>query len=178
MNRRNSLQWIIVFSILVISGFAYLSNQFIFSNVSKNKLETAQKNWNRKNISHYRLTINYSSPNNCQQEVEIKDDKIISVKQNTCISIPPSTVTELFKQIEAIADAKECGPNGCACDGTLGVDADYNPQFGYPLRVTTRLQPQKRWLYFNSLSDIYPGKPCTLIGFVNQEITVSKFTPI
>jgi hypothetical protein len=178
MNRHISLRWIILSLILVISGAAYLSNQLVLSNLSKHQLTLAKKTWNKQGISHYRLTLNYSSPEKCQQELEIKADKIVSVKQNTCISIPPLNINELFKKIEAIADGKQCGPNGCACDGTIGVNANYDSQFGYPLRVVTTLQREKRWLYFNSLNDIYPGIPCTLIGFMNQEITVSKFTPI
>ncbi|MBD2252157.1 DUF6174 domain-containing protein [Nostoc parmelioides] len=178
MNKRSSLEGIIIISILTISSIAYLSNQFIFKNAAKKQLAVAQKNWLKQGILHYKITINYLSPNKCQQEVEIKNETVVAIKKNTCTTIPPLTITEMFKEIELLATGKECGPNGCACDGTIGVDATYDDQFGYPRRVAIKLQPEKRWLHFNSLSDIYPGRNCTLVGYINKRIIVRDFTPL
>ncbi|MBD2346049.1 DUF6174 domain-containing protein [Anabaena subtropica] len=177
-NKRSYLEWVIIFSILTISSLAYLSNQFLFRNIGKKQLEVAQENWLKQGISHYRLTLHYSSPDRCQKQVEIKDEKVIAVTENTCTTLSPLTITELFQEIEPIAKGKKCGPNGCACDGTIGLDASYDPQFGYPRRVAIKLQPERRWLHFNSLSDIYPGKNCTLVGFINRRIAVRDFTPL
>lgn len=97
------------FSILTISAIAYLSNQFIFKNIGKKQLEVAQENWLKQGVSHYRLTLHYVSPDRCQKELEIKDEKVIAVKKNTCKTLPPLTITELFQEIEPIAMVKNAG---------------------------------------------------------------------
>jgi len=115
MNKRPSLEWIIIIFILSISSIAYLSNEFIFKNAAKKQLEVAQTNWLKQGISHYRITINYSSPNKCQQEVEIKNEAVVTIKKNTCTNIPPLTITEMFKEIELLATGKECGNYRSRC---------------------------------------------------------------
>ncbi|MFH7030109.1 MAG: hypothetical protein ACHBN1_33305 [Heteroscytonema crispum UTEX LB 1556] len=83
----------------------------------------------------------------------------------------------MFKQIESFADGKKCGPNGCACDGPIAVNAIYDAQFGYPRQLQTSLKPEKRWLYPDYWKNTFTGI-CTLIGFIDQKITVSAFSPI
>jgi Family of unknown function (DUF6174) len=159
-----------IVTVLVISGIV-LANQ----DKSPEQLTAAKQKWQRNAVSHYRLSLNYSNLDNCQQEVEIKDDKVISRKKNTCSTIPSvQTITDLFQYIES-ANNQKCGPNGCACDGPIAVNVVYDSQLGYPRQIEMQLQPQKRWLYYNSVEDFYPGRPCTLIGFVNQKISVSEF---
>jgi hypothetical protein len=168
----------LIVTVLAISGVA-LAHQGKFSqDKSLEELTAAKQKWQKNAVSHYRLTLNYSELNSCQQELEIKNEKVISRKKNTCSTIPSvQTVTELFQHIDS-ANNQKCGPNGCACDGPLAVDVVYDSKLGYPRQVGMRLQPQKRWLYYSSLEDFYPGTPCTLIGFINQNISVSEFTPI
>lgn len=168
----------LILTVLAISSVA-LAHQGTFSQDKlPEQLTAAKQKWQKNSVSHYRLTLNYSHLNDCQQDVEIKDEKVISRQKNTCSEIPSvQTVTELFQHIES-ANNQECGPNGCVCDGPLAVNVVYDSQLGYPRQIEMRLQPQKRWLYYDSVEDFYPGKMCTLIGFPKQNIYVSKFTPI
>lgn len=174
---QSRLQWLAIVILFAISGLALYGDRVLLFNSSTNQLAAAKQKWVTQAVEHYRLSINYFHLN-CQQEVEIKDEKVIGVRKNTCSTIPVQTITDLFNQIKSKADGKECGPNGCACDGPLGVDAIYDDQFGYPRQVEIRLQPEKRWLYFNSLNDIFPGRMCTAVGFIDQKITVREFSPI
>jgi hypothetical protein len=174
---KSYLQGVLIITILLTSGIAIFAKSTFFSNTSINQLAAAKKNWAAQNVTHYRLTLNYSQ-HDCQQEVEIKEQKVIAVNQNTCSTIPPQTVTDLFTQIESAANGEECGPNGCACDGPVRIDAIYDAKYGYPNQLDFRLKPEQRWLYFDYWRTQFLGEYCTLIGFVNRKITVSAFTPI
>jgi hypothetical protein len=172
MINKSSLQVISMLTLLAIGGVALFGDSTLLSNSSKNQLEVAKERWNKQAIQHYRLSLNYSHLN-CQQDVEIKDDKVVTVRENTCETIPGKTVTELFGKIESLADGKECGPNGCACDGPLGVDAVYDAKFGYPRQVEIKLKPEKRWQYFEYWQGFFTQSYCTLIGLSDQKITVT-----
>jgi Family of unknown function (DUF6174) len=160
-------------TLLTITGIAFFGDRiFSLNSSSSPQLVKAQKRWEKQAVFHYRLNINYSHIN-CQQQVEIKDEKVIGVRQNTCSTILPQTVTQLFQQIELFADSKKCGPNGCVCDGPIGVNAIYDTQFGYPRQIEISLKPEKRWLYPEYWKSAFTVRACTLVGFVDQKITVS-----
>jgi len=168
----------LIVTVLAINGVV-LANQETFSqDKSLEKLTIAKQKWQGKAVSHYRLTLHYSHLNDCQQQIEIKDEKVISRQKNTCATIPSvQTITDLFHHIES-ANNQKCGPNGCACDGPVAVNVIYDSQLGYPRQIEMQLQSQKRWLYYDSVEDFYPGRLCTQIGFINQKISVSEFTHI
>jgi hypothetical protein len=166
-----NLQIIIIIGLIVIGGVALFGDRTVLSNYSNNQLELPKQKWNKQAVKNYRLILSYSHFN-CQQDLEIKDEKIVTVRQNNCATIPGKTVTDLFGKIESLADGKECGPNGCACDGPLGVNAIYDAKFGYPRQVEIKLQPEKRWQYFEYWQGFVTQNYCTLIGFNNQKITV------
>ncbi len=151
---------------------------FSLNSSEANQLAAARSKWISKSVSHYRLSLSYSSHVNCQQEVEIQNDKVIAVRKNTCSAMPAMTVTDLFKKVQSLADSKQCGPNGCACDGNVGVDASYDAKFGYPRQVQIRLKPENRWLNLGYWTNQFTGGACTAIGFVDQKITVRAFNPV
>ncbi|BAY24153.1 hypothetical protein NIES2100_39460 [Calothrix sp. NIES-2100] len=172
------LGWALIITLFLSSGIAIFANRTLFSKTSTHELAAAKKKWTAQNITHYRLTLNYSTFNNCQQEVEIKDDKVIAVKQNSCSTIPLQTITQFFTEIESAANGEKCGPNGCACDGPMRIDANYDPKYGYPNQLDFKLKPEQRWQYIDYWKNQLSGGYCTLIGFVGNKITVSKFTAI
>jgi Family of unknown function (DUF6174) len=172
------LTWAVIITLFLTSGIAIFANRKLFLNTPTHELTAAKKKWAAQNITHYRLTLNYSIFNNCQQEVEIKDDKVIAVKQNTCSTIPLQTMTHLFSEIESAANGEKCGPNGCACDGPVRIDANYDAKYGYPNQLDFKLKPEQRWQYFDYWKNQLSGGACTLVGFVGNKITVSAFTPI
>lgn len=171
------LQWAIIISLLLSGGIAIFTNRALLINLSTHELTAAKKKWQAQNIQHYQATLNYSS-HNCQQEVEIKDDKIIAVKKNTCQTIPLHTITNLFTEIESAANGEKCGPNGCACDGPVRIDANYDPKYGYPIQLVFKLKPEQRWQYFDYWKNQFSGGYCTLVGFVGHKVEVSKLITI
>jgi Family of unknown function (DUF6174) len=172
------LQWALIITLLLSSGIAIFVNRTLFLNTSTHELTAAKKKWAAQNITHYRLTLNYSTFNNCQQEVEIKNEKVIAVKQNTCSTIPLQGISHLFTEIESADNGEKCGPNGCACDGPVRIDANYDAKYGYPNQLSFKLKSEQRWQYFDYWKNQFSGGACTLVGFVNNKITVSDFSTI
>ncbi|HEY9636178.1 MAG TPA: DUF6174 domain-containing protein [Coleofasciculaceae cyanobacterium] len=172
-------KWLLTVTSAALGGLTLFGIcAFSLNSSETNQLAAAKKTWNSRSVSHYRLSLKSSSPVDCQQEVEIQNEKVTVVRKNTCSTLPAMTVKDLFNKVASLADGKQCGPNGCACDGRLDVDAIYDPQFGYPRQLEIRLKPKNSWLDFDSWNGIFTGKACTAIGFVEQKITVIGFSPI
>ena len=175
---RPYVKWALIITLFLSSGIAIFANRTLFWNTSTHQIAAAKKKWAAQNITHYLLTLNYSGYNNCQQEVEIKDKTIIAVKQNTCETRPLQTIATLFAEIEYAASGEKCGPNGCACDGPVRIDANYDAKYGYPTQLDFRLKSEQRWQYFDYWKNQFSGGACTLVGFVGNKITVSNFKAI
>ncbi|MBD2355005.1 hypothetical protein H6G41_10280 [Tolypothrix sp. FACHB-123] len=171
------LGWVITIALLLGSGIAIFANRTLFLNSSNQELTAARKKWEAQSINHYQVTLNYPN-HNCQQEVEIKDNTVIAVKKNTCQTIPLKTITHLFTEIESAVNAEKCGPNGCACDGPVGIDANYDHKYGYPIKFEFKLKPEQRWQYFDYWKNQLSGGYCTLVGFVGHKVEVSSLTTI
>jgi hypothetical protein len=97
------------------------------------ELNAARQRWARRSFSHYRMVLEYGEMGYCRQSIDVKDQHVVTLLQNTC-SQPAPTVEELFDRIEQ--DIRRlngrCGTNGCGCDGTFVVSATYDSQLGYP----------------------------------------------
>jgi hypothetical protein len=139
---------------------------------------SAVARWNNSGIAHYEMDITddrYAAV--CQWHVEVQDAEVVrevdlSVYDAICSTGAP-TVDDLFELIAEFGNGK-CGPNGCGCDGRWVVTAHYDQQFGYPGYLLIALDQSQKWL---SLESWIPH-PCTLIGALPHEITVSGFTPL
>lgn len=85
--------------------------------------------------------------NNCIETEELVDIRTLCIKINEageeqfipCSDKlrPPPTIENLFGLIESATHqaATKCGPNGCECDGTLVVKANYDWIHGNPSRI-------------------------------------------
>ena len=149
---------------------------------AKKQLEIAKSLWTARNLNHYRLVVVKSehprSSDQCQQDIEIQDEKVITVFQDTCkdslfvkrvISEQPSlTITDLFHQIEHYTSKRQCGPNGCQCDGVIRANVVYDTQFGYPHTMSIELKPfpYQNWIW-----------TCTLVGFSSKKFSVLSLSP-
>ena len=143
-------------------------------------LVEARERWDARPFKRYRMGMLYSSHQiNCRQDVEIRGEMVITIFQNTCPQ-GALTVSAIFKQIDTHLDthAGQCGPNGCGCDGPIGVDADYDAQFGYPRSMELRLRPEERWQYIAYWRYVLPGGFCQPSNFRSQTIRVVSLTPI
>jgi hypothetical protein len=140
----------------------------------------AKERWQARLLGHYRLVTDHSGGMQpCRQDVEVRDERVVAVFSNTC---PRSamTVANLFIEIERylITIDGQCGPNGCACDGVIRVEAAYDAQLGYPLYMRVHINSDERWRYLEYWTNQLWGGGCALIGFVGPEIRVISVTPL
>lgn len=167
INKYN-LQKAIVVVLVIVSGIALFGYR---SNFAESPLTAARKKWIASAPESYILEINYSHLR-CKQVLEIKNEKIVATKQNTCSGTPLQTVTDLLGRIESVDKEDKCGPNGCECDGKIGVKATYDAKYGYPRQINIGLNAGKSWFNIESLTKMFSVKTCTLIGLSEENITV------
>ncbi|MDX2214088.1 MAG: DUF6174 domain-containing protein [Oculatellaceae cyanobacterium bins.114] len=134
----------------------------------------AQQHWNTHKPDRYRLMVKYQTLSDlpgCEQAVEVQQEAIARVLQDTCQNqlnlVPPMTVSDIFVRFYPQATEQTCGPNGCQCDGVIRVHATYDHQLGYPRQIESRLE--RDW--FNPLH-WQLNHPCTSIGFIGERIEV------
>src|SRR5215213_2636329 len=110
------------------------------------ELRAARGRWAASKLAHYQLDLRYGALGYCRQSIEIKNERVVAVLENTC-SEPVPTVDGLFDQIERTIRTSQgrCGPNGCDCDGTISVIAEYDSRMGYPCTKGITLDPLARW---------------------------------
>jgi hypothetical protein len=143
------------------------------------ELSAARARWAARSFSHYRLELKYGALGYCRQSVEVEGDRVVEVLENTCSNAAP-TVDQLFDQIERRIKTLHgaCGPNGCECDGTIAVVAEYDARLGYPRAQSVRLDPLMRlpnpayWKHRAS------GSYCSARDLVRGIITVVALKPI
>lgn len=138
----------------------------------------AQARWSKRPFSCYRLVVDQVSPITCHYDVDIHTEKVVTTFQNTCPQ-PLMTVSDMFNVIGSQLRKHECGPNGCDCDGPIGILAKYDAQFGYPTQWEIRTRPELRWQSLFGWKQLFSANVyCTLIGFIGQKVTVSSLTPL
>ena len=143
-------------------------------------LAAARALWDRRPFSRYRMVTEHTGGlETCRQDVEVWDERVVAVLSNTCPR-SPMTVVNLFLEIERyiLTIGGQCGPNGCACDGPIGVDVVYDSRLGYPRRLKVRSKPEQRWQYPAYWRRLLSGGGCTLIGFDGPAIEVVSLTPL
>ncbi len=143
------------------------------------ELRAARGRWAALHLSHYRLDLRYGALGYCRQSVEVQDARVVAVLENTCLE-PAPTVDDLFDQIEhAITTSQgHCGPNGCDCDGTISVLAEYDPQMGYPRTKGIALEPLARWRYPDYWKRRLAGSLCSSLDLSHEIITIVALKPI
>lgn len=143
------------------------------------ELKAARARWAARPFSHYRMALEYGLLGYCRQIVEVENERVVAVPQNTC-SNPPPTVDDLFDRIERdlATISGRCGPNGCACDGTIVVTAAYDAQFGYPHAKSVYLNQRARWLFLDYWKRKLSGDFCSYRDFGRDNVTVIALTPI
>jgi hypothetical protein len=144
------------------------------------ELAAAQERWAARQFARYRLAVEYSGGLiDCRQDAEIRGEAVVAIMRNTC-PLGVLTVTDVFNRIDVNLSTRvgRCGPNGCGCDGTVGVDATYDASLGYPRQMNLRLRPEERWHYPGYWRYTLLGGACTLIGFRSETINIVSLTPV
>jgi hypothetical protein len=163
-----------VVAVLVLGGGALTLWQ-----LPELELRAARGRWAAARLAHYRLDLRYGALGYCRQSIEVKDDRVVAVLEDSC-SEPAPTVDGLFDQIERAINTSQgrCGPNGCDCDGTMSVVAEYDARTGYPRTKGIVLDPLARWRYPEYWKRRLAGGLCTSLDLSRQIITVVAFRPI
>ena len=152
-------------------------------------LGAARKQWAGSNITHYdlkaKLTDTTLFPEYCSYSVEVRNEEVVQTLTNTCSQ--PMPISHLFDWIQANLDKYDgqCGPNGCACDGPLGLDVTFEPQRGYPFQAAFHSMPQFASQYRSIFEQTLSGwgapgfeRMCTLMGGVYPQITEVTLTAL
>lgn len=155
--------------------------------IQRARLENARELWNNRTFSAYQLTIQISGHGvECQRQFEIRDKVQKEIIVDTCGSHPtsahlvkllgyPSSTPDLFDYIQSTIDRiGVCGPNGCACDGAIALDINYNKQLGFPESIHTYLK--KDWTTRG-----WPPKftqRCTLVGLILPGQVTASVDPL
>jgi hypothetical protein len=159
-------------------------------------LAESKARWAAQGYSDYRIVVKYALPlYDCVQDFEVRGGEIAYRHKDECSLTPvagnnnglfePLIVPALFQRIDETLNTPVCGPNGCLCDGPLGVEVSYNGPLGYPQQITYRLMPDARWRYpdywlvrfTGSLNCPTTGKN-TLGGYAGPVITVTSLTSL
>jgi Family of unknown function (DUF6174) len=105
----------------------------------------AQRRWAARAFTHYRMVM--QAPSWCRMDLEIEDERVVKIYQNTCPSAPQS-VTELFtmvKRLNGQADRTYCAPGGCECTEQRFANAVYDAQLGFPRSISLRRLRATNW---------------------------------
>jgi hypothetical protein len=143
------------------------------------QLSAARDRWAARSFSHYRMSLEYGLTGYCSQVVEVVGEQVVAVLHNTCKE-PAPTVSDLFARIERdqAGLGGRCGPNGCACDGTVVVAAAYDTQLGYPVAKRIYLDEGARWRFPDYWRNRMTGALCSSRALIGEIITVRSLTPI
>jgi hypothetical protein len=162
--------------VALIVGGAILLPRFSFSTL---ELEAARQRWATRPFSHYRLMLEYGEWGYCRQSIDIQNNHVVTVLQDTCAT-PAPTIDELFDRIEQdmLALSGRCGVNGCGCDGTIVVSAGYDPRYGYPRFKRVGLNPEARLWFPEYWRRRFEGSMCSQRQLARDNITVVALLPI
>ena len=148
-------------------------------------LAAARQLWQSHGQFDYRFTfVEQNIYYNTCRTTAAQRNNAITIEESTCDSVPDSlkNIPDLFRQIEQTLSARECGPNGCRCDGHIYMKVSYHPEYGYPAAAVTATTHVSAL----SLSQSNPltvfrqpfALGCTLIGFGGTSYEITQFEVI
>jgi hypothetical protein len=150
------------------------------------QLAAAQWRWAQRPFARYEIVIQQalagwtSNVVVCQQTLTVEGERVSQIT----LSDPPNcrltvrTVGELFTHITGALTARNCGPNGCSCDGPIVPVVAYDEVLGYPQRVDLQLHFGQRALYPEYWRRYWFGGYCTMIGYAISRYRVVSLTPL
>ena len=151
------------------------------------RLQEALVRWDRRGPSAYRLTIEISGQwGECLERLEIQQHSVATIIEDGCAAPfgalmyrymgSPMTVNDLFGYIKTGMGTRECGPNGCRCDGAIAVEPIYDGDLGYPGFIGTNLKRDWTSIPWPLSSESAQG--CTLIGIILPQNVGVQVDPI
>jgi hypothetical protein len=182
LRNRRKLRWLPLFMLWAV-GSAIIG--VLGFRLGRTMLRQAEMNksldaWHENAPAHYTLTLERQSDAHspCQQTFDISENAVVVLVEDTCGDVwahEPLTVDALFDRVRHDLRTKTCGPNGCVCDGVVTLQVIYHETWGYPVSLTTDLQPSHRWLYPEDWITFKAG--CTSEVWSSETITVLEVVP-
>jgi hypothetical protein len=109
------------------------------------QMAEAESRWAARPFTHYRLVIEAGST--CQLAVEVRDEQVSSVLQESSCGYPARTVKDLFDVLKRNKPIRQdCSYYRCACRQAIDVYAAYYREWGYPSRIAVGLQREANLL--------------------------------
>ncbi len=115
------------------------------------QLAAARERWDRRPFASYHMQVQRSGmPLMCQQDVEITDEQIITVLNDTCQRSLP-TVSDLFREIaqrdqQADLMMMILSVDQRPCSRSVDAAVVYHPELGYPQQIDLRVESRINWL--------------------------------
>lgn len=116
------------------------------------RAEAARK-WEARGFDGYRLVIRErSAGGSCEQEMEVRGERVVRMLRSTCARSTRWTITLLFQRLAQAQDrSARCAGAGlgydCPCLSYTEVQASYDPQLGYPRLVGTNPSWRENWAH-------------------------------
>ncbi len=109
----------------------------------------AEQIWYAQPLDHYRLVIQHRTrTGTCEQDLEIRDDRVQTVYLNQCAQPPSWTVTRLFEWVKQLGrTASLCYPSSmqCTCRVSTFTQVMFDPQMGYPRHIRYEWTLRPNW---------------------------------
>jgi hypothetical protein len=169
---------------------ALVAGYLIYRSLPSTQLANARARWQTGGTDDYRIVVHYHVPlYECVQDFDVRDGQVDTLHRNECPVNPVVgssgglsarfTVEALFDRIAGDLENPQCGPNGCVCDGPIGLNVRYDAALGYPVEIASRTMPELRWRYPEYwTAQLSGGLNCPPTNFVGDIITVESLTPL
>lgn len=109
----------------------------------------AEQIWYAQPRNHYRIVIRQRTRTGvCEQDLEIRDDRVQMVHLNQCAQPPIWTVPRLFSWVKQLGQpAGLCYPSSlqCTCRVSTHLQVLFDPQSGYPKQVRYEWGLRPNW---------------------------------
>jgi hypothetical protein len=147
----------------------------------------AEQMWYAQSRHHYRIVIRQRTRTGvCEQDLEIRDDRVQTVHLNQCAQPPRWTVPRLFSWVKQLSQpASLCYPSSlqCTCRVSTHLQVQFDPQSGYPKQVLYEWGLRPNWEslhYWQSLVFNSDRTDCArrTRGGGTVELTVVSLTPL
>lgn len=121
---------------------------------AREKQMYAERLWYAQPRDHYRIVIRQQTRTGiCDQDFEIRDDRVQTVYLNQCAQPPVWTVPRLFNWVKQLGrPASLCYPSSlqCTCRVSTHLQVQFDPYAGYPreIRYEWGLRPNWEGLHY------------------------------
>jgi len=149
------------------------------------RLQEALARWGQQGLSAYQLTVEIGGRwGECLARFEIQQSTPTVIEDGCATPFgaqmyryvgSPMTVNDLFDYIKTGIGTRECGPNGCRCDGVMTVDPTYDEDMGHPVSIVTTLK--RDWTSIPWPLSLESAQGCTFIGIILPEIVRVQVDP-